>query len=79
MENSNVAEDNLFSYKMYVHFDVFSALVLHRIVRHVNRTDVVTVDDCCLPAKDNVVPEVSCGSNKTRQLHLQLPDIPPLH
>jgi hypothetical protein len=44
MKNSNVTEGNLLSNKMEVDLNMLHPLMLHRIAREIDSTDVVTID-----------------------------------
>ena len=45
MENTNRASAHTFTNEMKVDLDMFGALMLHRVSREINCTDIVTVDN----------------------------------
>jgi hypothetical protein len=48
MEDMNSSYSNFVSGEVQVDLNVFSALVLNRIGREIDGTDVVTIYKCCL-------------------------------
>jgi hypothetical protein len=46
MKNANSAKGDLLPYKMDIDLDVFCPPMLHWIMRQVNRTDIITEDNC---------------------------------
>ena len=40
-----MAQGNLITNKVYIHLNVFCPLMLDRVTGHVNRTDIVTIDN----------------------------------
>jgi hypothetical protein len=43
MENSDLTPNNFFTNEMNVHLNVFRSLMLNRVTREIDSTDVVTV------------------------------------
>ena len=45
MKHQNMSKGGFFTNKMDIHFDMLCPLVLHRVRGHVDRTDIVALDD----------------------------------
>lgn len=43
MKNTNLSSSYLFANKMDIHFNMFSVLMLNRIIKKIHRTDVITI------------------------------------
>ena len=44
MKDTNKALGNLVTNEVYIHLDVFGALMLHRVIREVDCTNIVTIN-----------------------------------
>ena len=64
MKNSNLAESNLFTNKVYIHLNVFGPLVVDRVFREIYSTNVITIYNCGFLDGTVGAPGVSSVANR---------------